>query len=683
MTANDEKEQLEKLRAAIRHHAYLYYVQDAPEISDAEYDALFERLQKLEAQHPQWVTPDSPTQRVGGEPQAQFVKVRHPSPVLSLASAVSEAEVRAWYDRIARLLPSSYRPQFVVEPKIDGLTVVLHYEDGVFALGATRGDGDVGEDITANLRTVPSVPLRIPLRSDGHAAPSRLVVRGEAYMRISDLKELNRAQVEKGEKTFANPRNAAAGGLRQLDPAVTASRRIRLWVYSIISSSGPVPRTQWEVLQYLRQLGFPVNQDAALHDDLDSALAYAERWMAGRDDLPYEADGVVFKVNDLTVQEDLGVVGKDPRGMLAFKFAPRQATTRLKELGINVGRTGTLNPFAILEPVELGGVTIERATLHNFEDIARKDIRVGDIVVVKRAGDVIPQVERPLVELRTGAETVITLPKECPVCHSPAVKSEGEVAVYCVNPACPAQAVQRIIHWAAVMGIDGFGERLAQLFVDRGLLHDLADLYFLRPEDILALPGFAEKSTQNLLDSISASKTRPLPRLLAALGIRGIGDVVAEVLSHHVSSVDELGRATAEQLQQIPGVGPVNAANVVDFFASEQARRILAKLKRGGVRMEGEAPRAAATGPLSGKAFVITGTLPSLSREQATQLVTSNGGRVVDTVSKKVDFLLLGENPGSKLAKAEELGIPTLSEGQLRAMLQAPTGDGTGQGGSL
>ena len=677
---DDQREQLEELRAAIRHHAYLYYVQDAPEISDAEYDALFERLRKLESLHPEWVTADSPTHRVGGEPQAQFVKVRHPAPILSLASALNEAEVRAWHDRIVRLRPSSYAPQFVVEPKIDGLTVVLHYEDGVFVLGATRGDGDVGEDITANLRTVSSVPLRIPVSSDGPSVPSRLVVRGEAYMRISDLQALNEAQAEKGEKTFANPRNAAAGGLRQLDPAVTASRRIRLFVYSIVSSNGPVPRTQWQVLDYLRQLGFPVNQDVALHDDLNSALGYCERWMAGRDDLPYEADGVVLKVNDLNVQDDLGVVGKDPRGMLAFKFAAREATTRLKEVGINVGRTGTLNPFAILEPVRLGGVTIERATLHNFEDIARKDIRVGDVVLVKRAGDVIPQVERPLAELRTGAETIITLPRECPACHSPTVKSEGEVAVYCVNPACPAQTVQRIIHWAAVMGIEGFGERLAQLFVDRGLLQDLADLYFLKREDILGLPGFADKSTQNLLDSIAASRSRPLPRVLAALGIRGIGDIVATILSQHVSSVDELSRMTSDQLQQIPGVGPVNAASIVGFFASDQARTVLAKLERGGVQMEGQAPSATVGGPLAGKTFVITGTLPSLSREQAAEMVSSSGGRVVDSVSRKVDYLILGENPGSKLAKATELKIPTLSEDQLRALLSEPPRDQADQG---
>jgi DNA ligase (NAD+) len=683
MTTDDQRAQLEKLRATLRHHSHQYYVLDSPEISDAEYDALFERLRQLEAAHPGWITPDSPTQRVGGQVQTQFVKVRHPAPILSLASALNAAEVRAWHERIARLLPSAYRPQFVIEPKIDGLTVVLHYEDGRFVLGATRGDGDVGEDITPNLRTVSSLPLRVPWRADGPPPPHYLVVRGEAYMRLIDFQELNRSQTEKGERTFANPRNAAAGALRQLDPAITASRRVRLFIYSIVSSDGPTPDTQWAVLNYLRQLGFPVNPDVSLQHDLDSALAYCESWMAGRDALTYEADGVVLKINDLAVQADLGVVGKDPRGMLAFKFAAREATTRLKELGINVGRTGTLNPFAILEPVELGGVTIERATLHNFEDIARKDIRVGDMVLIKRAGDVIPQVERPLVELRSGNEVRITPPELCPACGTPAVKSEGEVAVYCVNPACPAQTVQRIIHWAAVMDIEGFGERLAQLFVDRGLLRDFADLYFLTHDDIIALPGFAEKSTQNLLDSIAASKDRPLPRLLAALGIRGVGSIVADVLAQHVGSVDELGQTSADALQRIPGVGPVNAAGIAAFFASEQTRQLIGKLKRAGIRTRLEGPRAASTGALAGKTFVLTGTLPTLSREAATQLISSNGGRVVDTISRKVDFLLLGENPGSKLAKAQELGIASLSEDQLRSLLDESPPPSTIQPGLL
>jgi len=663
--------QIDGLRETIRRHGYLYYVMDAPEISDAEYDALLNRLRELEAAHPELVTPDSPTRRVGGEPQAQFNKVRHPAPILSLGNAFGSDEVRAWYERVRKLLPASTRLQFVVEPKIDGLTVVLRYENGLFTQGATRGDGEIGEDITLNLRTVPSVPLRIPVRPDAPAAPAHLVVRGEVYMRTRDFESFNRAQADKGEKTFANPRNAAAGSLRQLDPAITAARPLRLFTYAIVSSRGINLNTQWDVLHYLKKMGFPVNPDIALFDDLEQVIAHSEQWMRKREELTYEADGVVIKINDLETQRSLGVVGRDPRGMLAFKFAAREATTRLKELGINVGRTGTLNPFAILEPVELGGVTIERATLHNFEDIARKDIRIGDTVLIKRAGDVIPQVERPLIELRTGAEQVIEIPRKCPACDAPTLKAEGEVAVYCVNAACPAQVVQRIIHWAAVMDIEGFGERLAQLFVEQGLLHDLADLYYLKPEDILALPGFAAKSTANLLSAIDASKNRPLARVIAALGIRGIGDTVAETLAQNLNSVQELSQAAEDKLRTIPGVGPVNAANITAFFSSAQTRHLLQKLQRAGVQMEQQALARATTGALSGKTLVITGTLPTMTREEATGLIEANGGRVVDAVSKKVDYLLLGESPGSKYAKAQELGIPILDEAQLRAMVAA------------
>jgi DNA ligase (NAD+) len=675
------KAQIDKLRETIRHHGYLYYVMDAPEISDAEYDALLKRLRELEAAHPEFVTPDSPTQRVGGEAQAQFNKVRHPAPILSLGNAFGSDEVRAWYERTRKLLPrqsgtesrpADTRLQFVVEPKIDGLTVVLHYENGLFTLGATRGDGEIGEDITLNLRTVPSVPLRIPIRNDAPAAPSRLVVRGEVYMRIGDFEAFNKSQEEKGEKTFANPRNAAAGSLRQLDPAITAARPLRLFTYAVVSGEGVELRTQWDVLHYLAQMGFPVNPDIALFDDLEQAIAHSEQWMRRRDQLAYEADGVVIKINDLATQRSLGVVGRDPRGMLAFKFAAREATTRLKELGVNVGRTGTLNPYAILEPVELGGVTIERATLHNFEDIARKDIRIGDTVLIKRAGDVIPQVERPLIELRTGEEQVISIPRKCPACGAPTLKAEGEVAVYCANAACPAQVVQRIIHWASVMDMEGFGERLAQLFVEHGLLHDLADLYYLKREDIVTLPGFAEKSTANLLSTIAASKNRPLARVIAALGIRGVGFTVAETLAQNLNSVQELSQASEEKLQTIPGVGPVNASNIAAFFSSAQTRDLLQKLQRAGVQMEQQGLPRAAAGALAGKTFVITGTLPALTREEATGLIEANGGRVVDVVSKKVDYLLLGENPGSKYAKAQELGIPILDEAQLRAMAGTP-----------
>ena len=671
---DDIRQRIESLRQLIRHHAYLYYVLDAPEISDAEYDALMNRLRELEGAHPELVTPDSPTQRVGGQVQAQFAKVRHPAPILSLGDASSSDEVRAWHERLLRLLPAGTPLQFVVEPKIDGLTVVLHYEDGLFVLGATRGDGDVGEDITLNLRTVHSVPLRIPVHANGPPAPRRLVVRGEAYMRISDFEIFNRSQEEKGEKTFANPRNAAAGSMRQLDPSITASRPLRLFTYAIVSSEGVQLRTQWDVLQYLKVMGFPVNPDIAHFTDLEQAIAYSEQWMQKRNTLNYEADGVVIKVNDLGIQSSLGAVGKDPRGMIAFKFPAREATTRLRELGINVGRTGTLNPFAILEPVQLGGVTIERATLHNFEDIARKDIRIGDTVLIKRAGDVIPQVEKPVPELRSGEEKVITIPERCPACGSPTLKPEGEVAVYCVNPSCPAQVVQRIIHWASTMDIEGFGERLAQLFVDRGLLHDFADLYYLKREDILKLPGFADKSTDNLLAAIEASKDRPLHRVIAALGIRGIGSIIAETLAQHFDSVEALMQASPETLQSISGLGPVNASNIAAFFSSAQTRRLIEKLKRVGVKMEQKAAPKAAAGPLAGRTFVITGALPTLTREQAIALIEANGGRVVDSVSRKTDYLLVGENPGSKYTKASELGIPRIDEEQLKRMVAGNTG---------
>jgi DNA ligase (NAD+) len=674
MMSNDIQQRIESLRQLLRHHGYQYYVLDTPQISDAEYDALLNKLRALEEAHPQFITPDSPTQRVGGEVQEQFSKVRHPAPILSLGNAFNGDEVRAWHERILRLLPSGTPLHFVVEPKIDGLTVVLHYEDGLFVLGATRGNGEIGEDITANLRTINSVPLRIPVQAEGPLAPRRLVVRGEAYMRIPDFEALNRSQDAKGEKAFANPRNAAAGSLRQLNPSITTSRPLRLFTYAIVSSEGVAFRTQWEVLQYLRKMGFPVNPDMALLDDLEQTIAYSEQWMQKRDTLNYEADGAVIKVNDLATQDSLGVVGKAPRSKIAFKFPARKAATRLKGLGINVGRTGTLNPFAILEPVRLGGVTIERATLHNFEDIARKDIRIGDMVLIKRAGDVIPQVEKPLVDLRTGEETAIAIPARCPVCAEPTVKPEGEVAVYCTNAACSAQAVQRIVHWVSTVDIEGFGERLAQLFVDHGLLHDFADLYYLNREDVLALPGFADKSTDNLLAAIEGSKVRPLSRVLAALGIRGVGSTVATTLAQHFKSVQGLMNASPETLQSIPGLGPVNSSNIAAFFSADRNRRLIEKLRRAGVQMEQEAGPEAVAGPLAGKTFVITGTLPTLSREQATNLIESSGGRVVRAVSKKTGYLLVGDRPGSKYAKARELGVPVIDELQLREMMAGNSG---------
>jgi len=549
---------------------------------------------------------------------------------------------------------------------------VLHYDSGRLVLGATRGDGEIGEDVTQNLRTVRSVPLRIPARQDEVlTAPARLVVRGEVYMSISDLQELNRSQEAKGERPFANPRNAAAGSLRQLDPAISASRPLRLFAYSIVDGVGSLPQTQWETLRYLEKLGFPVTSDKALFEEIEEAIAHCQSWMDRRDELTYEADGVVVKVNDLSLQDALGVVGKDPRGMLAFKFPAREATTRLKDVGINVGRTGTLNPYAILEPVRLGGVTIERATLHNFDDIARKDIRIGDMVVVKRAGDVIPQVEKPVRELRTGEERVIEIPQSCPVCGEAVERPEGEVAVYCVNPSCPAQLVQRVVHWAATMDIQGFGERLAQIFVDRGLLHDLADFYYLQREDILSLPGFADKSTDNLLAAIESSKTKPLSRLVAALGIRGVGATMAETLANRYPSLSQLSTAEISDLQSIPGVGPINASEIASFFASPGSRDLLVKLAQAGVKMGGVVAGQPKIGPLSGRTLVITGELPGWTREQAIEAIKGAGGRVSESVSKKTAYVVAGLKPGGKLERARELGVPVLDAAGLQAILDS------------
>jgi DNA ligase (NAD+) len=663
------RQRIEQLRQVIRRHNHLYHVLDAPELSDAQYDALFNELRELEQAHPQWITADSPTQRVGGQVQEQFTKVDHPAPILSLSNAFTADEVRAWHQRILRLLPNGTDLQFVVEPKIDGLTVVLHYENGQFVMGATRGNGEVGEDITLNLRTVPALPLRIPVDAALTAAPARLIVRGEAYMPLADFHALNRAQEEAGDKTFANPRNAAAGSLRQLDTSVTAARPLTLFTYAIVASEGIELSTQWQVLHFLQQMGFPVNPDMAHFEDIEQTIDYCQRWMEKREQLPYEVDGAVIKVNDLQIQDQLGVVGKDPRGMIAFKFPAREATTRLLDVGINVGRTGTLNPFAILEPVQLGGVTIERATLHNYEDIARKDIRIGDTVVVKRAGDVIPQVQRPITDLRTGDERVITVPERCPVCEEPAIKPEGEVAVYCVNPSCPAQLVQRIAHWASVMDIEGFGEHLAEQFVQHDLLNDVADLYYLPRDKVMALPGFAEKSTDNLLAAIEDSKDRPLSQLLAALGIRGIGFTVAQTLAQHFHSVDALAEASQETLQGIPGLGPINSANIVTFFAQRRTRELIERLRQAGVSMEDELSAPRDSLPLSGMRFVISGTLPSWTRQEAQRAIESSGGKVAGSVSRKTTYLLLGENPGSKLDRARQLGVQTISEAELKQLI--------------
>ncbi|MEE8391988.1 MAG: NAD-dependent DNA ligase LigA, partial [Anaerolineae bacterium] len=573
MAQRQVAERIAHLRREINYHSHRYYVLNDPTISDAGYDALVDELRELEAEHPELVTPDSPTQRVGPQPAEGFVKVEHPAPILSLDKAASGEDIRAWWERVSKFLPDGAlalstdgtskaegpAPAWVVEPKLDGLTVVLHYKDGVFALGATRGNGYVGEDVTTNLRTVRTLPLRVPVAPDGPQPPRRLVVRGEVIMLTEDFEELNRRQVEAGEKVFANPRNAAAGTLRQLDPRITATRPITLLCYHIVDADSPVPPTQWETLTYLRELGFPLTEHVARFESLDEVIAYCEGWVEKRDAVPYEVDGLVVKVDDLAMQVAMGVVGRAPRGGVAFKFPGREATTKLEHIGINVGRTGALTPFAELEPVQLGGVTISKATLHNFEDLQRKDIRIGDVVTVRRAGDVIPYVVGPVKEKRTGKEQPYQLPTVCPSCGEPAVSPEEEVAVYCINIACPEQQVRRVNYFAAVMDVEGLGERTAQLLVERELVQDGADLYYLEREGLLELEGFAEKSTDNLLAAIEVSKERPLPQIIAALGIRNVGVTVAQLLTQRYHSLDELAAAGREELEAIEGMGPHTA----------------------------------------------------------------------------------------------------------------------------
>ncbi len=679
----DVRTRVAELIRQINLHNYRYHVLDSPLISDSQYDKLIAELRQLEAEHPELVSPDSPTQRVSVQPSEKFAKVRHPRPVLSLGNAFGADGVRAWWERIRKLIPEGTpAPAFVVEPKIDGLTVVLHYRNGVLVQGATRGDGDVGEDITPNLRTVRAIPLRIPVhieraaKSLSRQAPATLVVRAEAYLPVAAFERLNEELAAAGEKVIANPRNGAAGSLRQLDPKITASRPLSILCYSIVDIQPALaaPRTQWELLQYLKVMGFPTAENVNRRfDSLDEALAYCESWVEKRDTLPYEADGMVIKIDDLKVQEALGVVGKDPRGALALKFPAREATTVLRDVAFNIGRTGTINPVALLEPVEIGGVIVERATLHNFHDIARKDIRIGDTVTVVRRGDVIPYVVGPVTDLRTGKEKPIQAPRKCPFCDTPVTRREGVVALFCSNRECPGRVDRQVAHYVYAMDMEGLGEKIVNQLIDEGLVRDVADLYSVTREQLLELEGFADKKATNLLSTIAASKSQPLVRVIMALGIVGVGSTVAELLAQNFSSLDELASADAERLQTIEGIGPVTAQNIIEWFSHKPNRELVAKLKKVGVRVKEAKAKAAASaigqGALVGRTFVITGTLPTMSREEAAAFIKSHGGKVTDSVSKKTSYLVVGADPGgSKYSKAQELGVPMIDEAALRKL---------------
>ncbi len=676
--AEHHADRARELREQINFHLYRYHVLDAPVVSDAEYDALFQELLKLETDDPSLVTPDSPTQRAGAAPLDSFEKSVHPAPILSLMNAFNEDDLRAWEQRTARLLPDpDVNLDYVAEPKLDGLTVVLTYRDGLFVEGATRGNGEVGENVTSNLRTIASLPKRIPVDPDSDLEPPPyLVVRGEVFFPLDQFEKLNESRLAAGEPLYMNPRNTAAGSLRQLDPAKTAERPLRLYCYDIIlAEGGDIPSSQWERLAYLAALGFPVSPDNQYCDDLVAVANVYQDWIERRNTINYEVDGVVVKINDRVLADSLGFVGKDPRGSIAMKFPAQEKTTRLLDVAVNVGRTGVLAPAAVLEPVEIGGVIVRNATLHNYDEIERKDIRIGDRVLVKRAGDVIPYIVGPILELRDESERPVERPAVCPVCGEPVVQYPGEVAIYCENNACPEQLVRRIEYFVsrAAMDIDGFGSQTAALLPEVGLIHDVADIYSLPREELLALEGFQEKKVDKLLDGIVASKQQPPQRLLTALGIRFVGTVVAGLLIEELGSIDAVAAATQEQLEAIEGIGPQTAEAVIRWFENESNRATVDKLRQAGLNFAATArpDEDAGSTTLTGLTFVITGTLPTMSRDEARDLIQANGGKVTGSVSGKTDYLVAGDSAGSKLAKAQSLGVPVLSEDDLRSMAGA------------
>ena len=661
-----------ELRQELERHNRLYYILDEPEVGDDTYDALLDELRAIEADNPELRTADSPTQRVGAPPLDRFEQVEHVEQMLSLGNARNEEELRAWENRLAnhlkRLDIAASEFSYTTEPKIDGLAISLTYEDGVLVRGATRGDGRVGEDVTQNLRTIGSVPLRI---SD---APELIEVRGEVYLPIAAFKALNERRAEAEEPTFANPRNSAAGSIRQLDPALAAERPLSTWCYGIGAVRGLDLATHMDEVEWLDARGFKVSPDTAHHRGVEAVVKRCHWWEERREALDYEIDGVVVKVDERALWRELGVVGREPRWAIAWKFPPTTATTRMKGVVWNVGRTGHLVPFAMLEPVHVGGVTVSTATLHNEEDLARKDVREGDEVVVMRAGDVIPQVVAPLIQKRQNKSARKPKPpKKCPACGTETIKPEGAVFTICPNrTGCPGQSFQHVKHFVSkgAMDIDGFGEKQAMRFLEEGLIGDVADIYDLSEEQLVGMDRFAEVSARNLLAAIDASRSRPFKRVLYALGLPGVGYVTAEALADHFGSIDALHEADPETIEEVEGVGPIMAVQIAESLADEPTWLLVEKLREKGLRLEQDASeRRPEGGPLEGKTLVLTGTLPELTREEAAALVKAAGGKVVNSVSKKTDYVVAGDNPGSKLAKAEKFEVEILDEAGLRGLL--------------
>jgi DNA ligase (NAD+) len=702
-----------ELREAIERANHEYYVLDAPVLSDFEYDRLFRELREIEAAHPELRTADSPTQRVGAEPASRLEKTEHLAPMLSLDNAFGPEELAAWETRNARIADEVRTGGYVAEPKIDGLAIALTYEDGVLVRGATRGNGTIGEDVTRNLRTIREIPLR--LRADGPAVPARMEIRGEVYMSLAGFEKLNQRRAAEGQATFANPRNSAAGSLRQLDPSITASRPLRFFAYAIEAGGAPLPfATQWELLETLRAWGLPVNPLARPCADLDAVLAFVSEFEGRRSTLDYEVDGAVVKVDPLRLHGELGIVGgREPRWAIAYKYAPDLAVTTLLDIRLNVGRTGALNPYAVLEPVEVGGVVVKLATLHNEDDIRRKDIRAGEKVIIKRAGEVIPQVVGPVLEEGQARAEPFAMPAECPGCGTPVERPEGEAMLYCPNSACPARIYWGIVHFVSrgAMDIRGLGERtILQLLRDRPvdddgriipdapedetdpsppaeldgpealparesrptrkLVSDVGDIYRLTLDEVLTLPGFKEKSAQKLLDGIEASKQQGLARVLFGLGVRHVGEIAAQTLARHFGSMERLMAASTEEIEAVHTIGHTMAAALHAWMAEPRNQQVVAKLDAAGVKMTEERAEPA-QGAFTGRTFVITGTHPTMSRPQLEEFIQQRGGRVTGSVTKKTSYLVVGEDAGSKLAKAQELGIAQLSEAGLLALPDA------------
>jgi DNA ligase (NAD+) len=665
MASEAIKKRVEKLREEVEYHNYRYYILDQPEISDAEYDRLMRELEKLEEQHPELRSSNSPTQRVGASPLEEFEIVRHTVPMLSLANAFDETEARDFDKRVKKFLGTAEEIEYLAEPKFDGLAIELVYDRGQFVVGSTRGDGVNGENITQNLRTIKTLPLQLIRREI--SVPERLEVRGEVIMQLKRFKELNRKREERGEPPFANPRNAAAGSVRQLDPKITAERPLEIYFYTLGEVRGWTFNTQWEVLKTLPKWGLRTNPHVRKCKNIEEVLDYYHEMNEKRETLPYEIDGTVIKVNRFDLQTRLGEIARSPRWALAFKFQPKQETTKILDIRVQVGRTGALTPVALMEPVKVGGVEVSRATLHNQDEVDKKDVRVGDTVVIQRAGDVIPEVVQVITSKRTGTEKKFKMPSKCPVCGAEVIKEE---AIHrCIGLDCPAQLKGRIRHFSSkrAMDIEGLGVKLIDQLVDKGLVKDVADIYYIKREQLIELERMADKSAQNIIDAIEKSKIKPLSKFLYALGIRNAGETTAEDLARHFQRLDNFFHLSEEDLMEVQGIGPEVAASVHQFFWDKKNRESIDRLKKAGVKVI--EPKAKEKGKLAGKTFVFTGALKTFGRDEARTLVESLGATTASTVSKKVDFVVVGEDPGSKFVKAKELGIKTLTEDEFKKIV--------------